>query len=567
MASQLASGPVTPTDGGDDNASIRFLPVASENSKEERRVGAVASTGGALRECPRASDAAAAAASVVLRGDRTNAGNAADRRLRQRRVDACSVMASAATMPRSGVDSTRSWAVAVSCCWINFFSALMYKSSGVVYMGVLQTLDVSREEASWPLTLLAVFIFATAPVAGVLALYVDIWKISLCGCLLSSISVCICFWAHSVIHLMVCLGVVQGFALGLLTLHNVIINQHFEKHRATASGISYAGPTLASLVYPPLIQILFDEYGLRGSLLLFGGIMFHAVAGAFLQMEPNPRKTRSSYKALPSDPSSGDTQYSKVYFDSAEKTKDEDLRLPDHAADSEHSSAGYNADGSDAPVGLPAVSVRPTTSAADVSRIHRSLSVFRVPMFYLISASFAAVLFTMTTYLTVVVDFAVDNGVSRIKAVLLISVYSLADLVARLGSGWISDRGFVSRGNMMALHFLIGGLALFAMPVFVAYGGQVAMAVVSGWATGCTMILVSVLLTEHIGLERLPVSFGVTSFFAGALCLARPPLIGHYRDGSGNYEGLFHLIGSFSIALALLWFIASMTLRMRQRRK
>lgn len=478
-------------------------------------------------------------------------------------------MASAAArMPRNGVDSARSWAVALSCCWINFFSALMYKSSGVVYMGVLQTLDVSREEASWPLTLLAVFIFATAPVAGVLALYVDIWKISLCGCLLSSISVCICFWANSVIHLMVCLGVVQGFSLGLLTLHNVIINQHFEKHRATASGISYAGPTFASLVYPPLIQVLFDEYGLRGSLLLFGGIMFHAVAGAFLQMEPNPRKARASYKALPSDPSSGDAEYSKEYPDNPEKTKNEEPCLPDRAADSERSPAVYNADGSDALVGLQAVvSVGRTASAADVSKIHRSLSVFRVPMFYLICASFAAVLFTMTTYLTVVVDFAVDHGVSRIKAVLLISVYSLADLVARLGSGWISDRGFVSRGNMMALHFLIGGLALFAMPVFVAYGGQVAMAVVSGWANGCTMILVSVLLTEHIGLERLPVSFGVTSFFAGALCLARPPLIGHYRDVSGNYEGLFHLIGGFSIGLALLWFVASMTLRLRQRRK
>lgn len=58
-------------------------------------------------------------------------------------------------------DSARSWVVAFSCCWINFFSALMYKSSGVVYVGVLQTLNVSREEASWPLTLLAVFIFTT----------------------------------------------------------------------------------------------------------------------------------------------------------------------------------------------------------------------------------------------------------------------------------------------------------------------------------------------------------------------------------------------------------------------
>lgn len=464
-----------------------------------------------------------------------------------------------AVMRKSGVDSARSWLVAVSCCWINFFSALMYKSSGVVYMGVLQTLNVSREEASWPLTLLAVFIFTTAPVAGVLALYIDIWKISLCGCLLSSISVCLCFWANSVIHLTVCLGVVQGFALGLLTLHNVIINQHFEKHRATASGISYAGPTFASIVYPPLVQLLFEQYGLRGSLLLFGGIMMHATAGAFLQMEPNPRKTSSSYRVVPRDPLPEDTECSKL--DSADKLKDEEtpaLNPPDCGAYFEHGTSASD------------TTVRLETGwrhLAGVPNIKRNVSVLLEPMFYLICASFASVLFTMTTYLTVVVDFAVDYGVSRINAVLLISAYSMADLVARLGSGWISDRGFVSRGNMMALNFLVGGLSLFAMPVFTTYSGQVAMAVVYGWATGCTMILVSVLLTEHIGLDRLPVSFGVTSFVAGALCLSRPPLIGHYRDGSGNYEGLFHVVGGFSLSLALLWFVATTALRFRHRRK
>lgn len=64
-------------------------------------------------------------------------------------------------MAATGQDSARSWVVAFSCSWINFFSAMMYKSSGVVYVGILQTLNVTREDASWPLTLLAVFIFAT----------------------------------------------------------------------------------------------------------------------------------------------------------------------------------------------------------------------------------------------------------------------------------------------------------------------------------------------------------------------------------------------------------------------
>lgn len=465
-------------------------------------------------------------------------------------------------------DSARSWVVAFSCCWINFFSALMYKSSGVVYVGVLQTLNVSREEASWPLTLLAVFIFTTGPVAGILALYLSIWKISVCGCLLSALAVCACFYADSIVYLMVCLGVVQGFGLGLLTLHNVIINQHFEKHRATASGISYAGPTLASLVYPPAVEVLFEEFGLRGSLLLFGGIMLNAVAGAFLQRPPSSKTAnKSSFKVVPETLTADDVDCAAPLARDVWVEYKKDAPLDDQVK---------------SPSGLPECGDSAAPSKylpedkdlrfhgrdwAEWSRLHRNLSLFLLPMFYLICGSFALILFNLTTYLTVIVDFAVGYGVSRISAVLLISAYSISDLAARLGSGWISDRGFVSRGNMMAVHFLIGGLVLFAIPVFTTYVGQVVLAVVSGWANGCTMILVSVLLTEHTGLDRLPVSFGVASLVAGVLCLARPPLIGYYRDTSGDYEGLFRLIGGASIVFSGIWSVATLALKLRSRRK
>lgn len=459
--------------------------------------------------------------------------------------------------------------MAFSCSWINFFSAMMYKSSGVVYVGILQTLNVTREDASWPLTLLAVFIFATGPVAGVLALYLDIWKLSICGCLLSSLAVCACFFAESIVYFMVCLGVVQGFGLGLLTLHNVVINQHFKKHRATASGISYAGPTLASLLYPPLVQVLFDEFGLRGSLLLFGGLMLNSVAGAFFQKPPStPSANKSPYKIVPQELASDEKQSSVIPPRDVwvEYTATEDVESVHFTTSSDLPCTKF-ATAEDGATSTPEDDrCRVVVHSEETSRLIRNLSIFAEPMFYLICASFAVILFNLTTYLTVIVDFAVDNGVDRMKAVLLISAYSVADLAARLGSGWISDRGFVSRGNMMSVNFLIGGLVLFAIPAFTSYVGQLTMAAISGWANGCTMILVSVLLTEHTGLDRLPISFGVTSLIAGALCLTRPPLIGHYRDTSGKYEGLFRLVGGFSVALSVLWFIASLVLKVRARR-
>lgn len=61
----------------------------------------------------------------------------------------------------------------------------------------------------------------SGPVAGILALYLSIWKISVCGCLLSALAVCACFYADSIVYLMVCLGVVQGTRSSFCPLQHV----------------------------------------------------------------------------------------------------------------------------------------------------------------------------------------------------------------------------------------------------------------------------------------------------------------------------------------------------------
>lgn len=61
----------------------------------------------------------------------------------------------------SVMDSPRSWAVAAACCWMNVFTLAMVRSAAVVFVGVLQTFNVSREEASWPVNLSSVCYFLT----------------------------------------------------------------------------------------------------------------------------------------------------------------------------------------------------------------------------------------------------------------------------------------------------------------------------------------------------------------------------------------------------------------------
>ena len=71
----------------------------------------------------------------------------------------------------------------------------------------------------------------------------------------------------------ICVGQQKGIGIGLVTnLLPAIISQYFDKERAIACGISYAGSTLGAFIFPLFIEWLLTIYGLSGTLLLMGGI-------------------------------------------------------------------------------------------------------------------------------------------------------------------------------------------------------------------------------------------------------------------------------------------------------
>ncbi|XP_077519551.1 monocarboxylate transporter 12-B-like isoform X2 [Amblyomma americanum] len=395
------------------------------------------------------------------------------------------------------------------------------------------------------------------------------------------------------------LGIVHGTCIGLLALFSVVINQHFYKYRAMASGISNAGFTIGGLVFPPVIQLLSDKYGIRGTFLLCGGAMLNSVAGAFLQRTPPrvrsedspPRATSdvtrddgavqdpderdamiesseqrqenrccgvtvaangaSGFADLPNDTDAQGNAGQEVQF-SATKN----FTLCSHEIDDDSTKVRMlNADDS-ARVEVVVKTPVPRNSSKQqtVGSKRAPLLVFlMLPKFYLISFSLSMILFNMSTYMTVIVDFAVDQGISQWNAVYLISAYAVADLLARLGSGWITDRKYLSKSTMMGSHFVLWGASLYLMPLCSPYSCQVALSVLSGWCNGSTLILIAVLFMELVGIDKLGVCFGIATTFAGLLGLARPSLIGFYRDTRGDYEGLFGLVGGVTLCMSLLW--------------
>lgn len=488
------------------------------------------------------------------------------------------------------MDSPRSWAVAAACCWMNVFGFGLVRSAGVVYVGILETFSVSREQASWPVNLSIVCYMTAGPFVGLLARHIAAWKLTMGGCIVGSLAVSACFLVHSVAYLNVLLGVIHGTSISFLLVFVVVINQHFLKYRAMASGISHAGFSLGAIIFSPLTHVLFNEYGLRGSLLLCGAIMLNSTVGVFLQRPPPASKLKLAQKRLileqtiESNPPKQKIIKLPVSFVTCEPQEIGKESLVDKKIDvKKHDDAGIDHSvtktmlgGNEAETGrhtgqdeksenkhqhfhphdlaskqiAEATNLEPTKGQSSSGSV---LSFFTFPSFYLIAASQVLVFFIMGTYTTIIVDFSVDNGISRWYAISLVSLYNATDMIARFGSGLITDRGFLNKSTMMALHFALWSVSLVLTPFCTAYYCQVVLALVGGWCNGCTMILIVVFFVELVGIDNLGVTFGVGIFLSGACGFLRPSLIGYFRDHHGDYEGLFDVLAAFSGLMSLLW--------------
>ncbi|GFT48011.1 monocarboxylate transporter 9 [Nephila pilipes] len=76
-----------------------------------------------------------------------------------------------------------------------------------------------------------------------------------------------------------------GFALGN-TLFQVVVNQYFEKYRATASGIVLSGACIGSFGFPLMIESILDNYGLFGCFLILGGVFLNVMPPSLILKSP-----------------------------------------------------------------------------------------------------------------------------------------------------------------------------------------------------------------------------------------------------------------------------------------
>ncbi|XP_077532265.1 monocarboxylate transporter 12-like isoform X2 [Haemaphysalis longicornis] len=438
-------------------------------------------------------------------------------------------------------DTPHSWVVSVACAWNFFWLTLINRSSGILFVAILDAFSVSRQEAAWSFSLMDTLTSFTIILCSVVYKVVDTRELSIVGSVTVSAACMLCFLVFRVQVITVVLGTIIGIGQGMMYFSNtIVINQYFKRHRASGNGIYFAGGTLSSFFFPPMLFGIIHTYGLRTTLLFLGAMSLNAIPGSMLLESPLSRMRRiDRHKKL-----------RLVAVDN--ECTPEKIKLPVERCGDGDGAAGSNVE-------------------EKLERWFRSqMAVFaflRRPVFYAIVLTGITFSFSFVVFPVTIVDFAISRGVSRHRAALLLTSFSTGDLVGRLFSGVLTDRRLLRKDHMMVLVYTVWSAAFFALPLCRSYELTFAVTVALGTAVGSGGIFNTVLLADYLGVSIMPTTFAMYRMVLGIISLVRPFCIGYFRDQIGTYDGLYFLLGAYSFLVCIMWIVISLVKFSRTTKK
>ncbi|XP_054924056.1 monocarboxylate transporter 12-like isoform X1 [Dermacentor andersoni] len=468
--------------------------------------------------------------------------------------------------PLFGVDSRWSWITAFFCAWVLFLGMATPRIAGIFFYGIVETFGVTRAEASWPVSLAGTFTVMGGPIVGYLCQRFSCRAVLLVCSSLAGIGASLCFLAKSLLFITISFGFVHGGALcGLFVSCNVLVAQHFEKRRATATSLVFTVFGINSVVISPLLEFFRTTYGVRGAFLLYGAILLNAVPAVIILRSPlwlTKQKTRRVPKCEEED----EGNVSCVLIESANADADVSSGM-DKENESQRSNQISNCDQ------LSPSSVKHKNSISHIEQFSRKNSVtlmeakkvllpFSLPkmarqfltLSFLVHAlSYAAVVFTVGVFVLIPADLASDRGLNPSNVVYFLQAFSAADIAFRSVVGIAIDSRTLSYESIMLLGFAVQGLTYEWLVWANTLPQMITASAFVGATYGSRSCLLAPALVKDFGIGTLPVIMGGVFFCTGVSLLLRPPLIGHYRDTYGDYTGLLHLMAALNAFFVCIW--------------
>ncbi|CAH1954282.1 unnamed protein product [Acanthoscelides obtectus] len=180
------------------------------------------------------------------------------------------------------------WVVVFASFIVNLIADGITFSFGVIFVEFLHYFGETRGTTAWIGGVFMAMPLLSGPVASFLTDRYGCRRVTIFGALLASIGFIISSMANSMIVLCITFGILAGFGLSLCYVASVVIvAYYFDKKRSFATGLAVCGSGIGTFIFAPLIQLLLDEYGWRGTTLILAGLFLNlVVCGALMRDLP-----------------------------------------------------------------------------------------------------------------------------------------------------------------------------------------------------------------------------------------------------------------------------------------
>ncbi|XP_037785831.1 monocarboxylate transporter 1-like [Penaeus monodon] len=174
------------------------------------------------------------------------------------------------------------------------------------------------------------------------------------------------------------------------------------------------------------------------------------------------------------------------------------------------------------------------------------------PIFLIVSISSIANRMVFMNFVTYIPAVGEDLNLSD-EAPFLLTIISLADLVAKGAMAVVSDRGWCQRRYFVIAGGVSASAAALTVPQSWNFLSLASCCALYGFSLGVIVSVAPVLLVEYLGLKLLPYTFGLLLFMNGVSSLIIFPLTGVVNDIMDNYTSTYYVLGGLSLLPAILW--------------
>ena len=315
-----------------------------------------------------------------------------------------------------------------------------------------------------------------------------------------------------------------------------------------------AAAGFGGLVVPPLYRYLLDVYGLRGTMLIFSGVIFNVVALAGLLKPPSlfhhPSNSNEKSKPENSNVEIPDTHgYLPVPTGkkrsislserptpgngiSSSFEKDETWGSLPHRLDirTHHSSrlsqSFCSLGSTDVVYSLSQSQLNESQAQKDVQHKLIDISLLKKPLLqmYLFVYLFGSI---GSSYGHIYISpFARDHGMTTTEVSILVSVTNMCDFIGRGLCGVIANQRIVKNSTIVAISQLVTGATLALCSFYGSFWSFIVLAVMFGLFAGAIFSMTPSIVVDFVGIENFRTAFGIIILGQGITMGTGAPLLG-----------------------------------------